>query len=338
MLSIIMPFCNENPMVRFTIQSLVNELQGFCDFEIIAINNLVEDPAVGQCLKDDGGYSALMSLAHDGRAPYLKVIDYNEKLSHWNAKNAGLEVATGDMIFFCDAHVMLSPGSLRNMLQAAATLGDQLNGSLHLPISYLNDKPGNELIYLCVHNTDIGLFHYRFTSYRNVPNWFLNNNRPYAVPCMSTCGMLIPRRIIIDQLEGWPSMFGIYGGGENYINYVQAVLGYQPHIMPGQPLYHYAAPRGYRWDHYDWMRNRFLAVYLSGGPMVLTDCVEGAIARKDIGSPRQLYLLAEQILTSKENQQRRDKIKAKQVYTLDEWVTMRQTDTPQLMLRAEGWK
>lgn len=333
--SVIIPFCNENPLIRTTIQSIYNELHDYCSFDIVAINNFTPE-VEEQGFPQDTGYSDLSSLIEDGRAGYLKLLWYKDKLSHWNAKNAGLEVAEGKVIFFCDAHILVHPGSLRLALDVYRQ--NQIHGSLHLPISYMNERRGRELIYLCVYNEDLGLLHYRFTHYTNVPEENIKERIPFRVPCMSTCGMLIDRNTIINTLDGWPTMMGIYGGGENYLNYVQAVLGLNVYIMPGNPIYHYAAPRGYRWNHYDWMRNRFLAIYLAGGSSWLVDCCEAAAKTKQRGSFRQLYSLVDQILADDENVARRKKIEDNMKITPEEWIAKQIEERPKLMYKGEGWK
>lgn len=333
--SVVIPFCNEHPQVAFTLQSILLELRGFCTFDVILANNYTEE-VEKQGFPEDSGHSYFDSLISDGRVTEVKLIRYDDKLSHWNAKNAALEVAEGELIFFCDAHIMLTPGSLRNMIQCYSD--NEINGSLHLPITYLNDRPGTELIYLCVHNLDQGMLHYRFTPYSNVSEYNRNNGIPYPVPCMSTCGMLISRKIIIDRLHGWPTLLGIYGGGENYLNYVQAVLGLTPHIMPGGSIYHYAAPRGYRWNHYDWMRNRFIAAYLAGGVDFLVKAAEGAGNTKKLGSHRQLYQLVDEILSNSDLQTRADHIEENRCYSLQEWIKLKKASQPHLMLETGEWK
>lgn len=330
-LSIIIPYVNECEWIQATIQSLTIELRDQLDFEIIAINNYTPEVA-NQGFKQDGGYDALQSLVEKTKVPFLKNLWYQDKLSHWNAKNLGVQNASADVLFFCDAHTMMSPGALVKLFHTYRKYRNSINGSLHLPISYLNDLPGNELIYQCVFNKDFGLLHYRFTHYKS-----FKQEAPFQVPCMSTCGMMISRDLY-HELEGWPEQLGIYGGGENFFNFVQAVLGYTPHIMPGKPIYHYAAPRGYRWNHWDWIRNRMIAAYLSGGESWCIKFAEAIIHTGKNGSPRKLYDLANEVMSNENNQFRREKIRLRQKYTPEEWIDLQVEKRPDMMLDSGIWK
>jgi hypothetical protein len=75
---------------------------------------------------------------------------------------------------------------------------------------------------------------------------------------------MMMHRDIYNKLGGWPEEFGIYGGGENFINFTLAVMGMQKWVFTSKPLYHYAAPRGYHWNYMDYHRNRTIATYMFG--------------------------------------------------------------------------
>jgi len=302
-LSIIIPFCNEYPQVAFTIQSLWCDLRDRVDFEIIAIDNFHESLLKEGRVKDKGG-EYLLSL--QDRHPWLKVIKYEEKLSHWNAKRVGVEHCTGDFLFFIDAHCILSRDILYNMFQFYKNEFENLNGTLHLPISYMLEQPGLELIYKLIVDLDRGLCHYSFSRFRK-------SDAPYKVPCMSTCGMMITRSLY-NYVGGWPKELGIYGGGENFINFTLAVLGKSVNIFPSLPLFHYAEKRGYSWNHHDWVRNRCIAAYLHGGE---------EFAFKFINNVRGYYevlkAIYENVLsTCKEH---RNLIKSRITVDLPDWVS-----------------
>jgi glycosyltransferase involved in cell wall biosynthesis len=333
-LSIIVPACNELPQIRFTIQSLFNELNGLFDFEIIVIDNHTEE-VTKQGFPHDGTYEAMVKLSEKA-APYIVPLRLENNLSHWNAKNQAIEVAKSDLLFFCDAHVMLSVGSLRRMFAFYSDHWQTINGSFHLPLSYLNDARGNELIYRLVENVDLGMCHYRFTPYvKHAPN-----NAPYfPVPCMSTCGMMIHKRLLVDVLGKWPSQLGIYGGGENFLNFVQAAIGMTPHVICGEPLYHYAAPRGYRWNHFDWIRNRIIAIFLAGGENWAISCTDAIIKSGNRGTPRQLYKVLNEVLDNPENQERRKAIENHPDFRpLETWIDQARVSFPALHTHSEEWK
>lgn len=269
-LSIIIPFAQENPQVAFTIQAIYCELRDRCDFEIIAIDNhcteLDQQIKLQNKERDDGG-KYLSSLANADR-PWLKYIAYDEKLSHWNAKNAGVALSDGEFLWFVDAHCIPSQGTLLRMFNHYSAFWQNINGTLHLPLSYMLEKPGLELQYKLVTEPQKGVWAYTFSRYTGNPGDNEHNDRyagwHYRVPCMSTCGMMMHRSIFY-KLGGWPHELGIYGGGEHFINFCLAVMGMTVNIYPALPLYHYAAPRGYHWNYGDYHRNRTIATYCFAG-------------------------------------------------------------------------
>jgi glycosyltransferase involved in cell wall biosynthesis len=285
-LSVIIPFVNEHPQVAFTVQSVFAELHGSgIDFEIIVIDNWcqeVEDQIRGfgkqfisennierylvddndkkllpQQIMRDRGSGYLRGLASNKDKDWLRYLRYDRKLSHWQAKNLGVAASDGAVLWFCDAHCIVSPGSLVNMYRHYIDNYTSLNGTLHLPLSYMLEVPGKELVYKLVTNPDAGVFAYSFTPYRN-------RAATYKAPVMSTCGMMMGREIY-ETLGGWPAELGIYGGGEHFINFTMAVLGMDVNIFASAPLWHYAAPRGYHWNYTDYHRNRAIATYMFGG-------------------------------------------------------------------------
>lgn len=277
-LSIIIPFAEEHPQAAFTVQAIYTELRDFCDFEIIVIDNHCEEletqlerrglsldlekrnlPAgLSEPSRRDHGGRYLQSLADGKHRPWLKYVAYDEKLSHWNAKNLGVAASSGEFLWFCDSHCIPSQGSLRDMFACYKKNWQTLNGTLHMPLAYMLERPGQELIYKLVTDVEKAVVHYSFTRYRAEKD-------VYQVPCMSTCGMMM-HRSIYDELGGWPTELGIYGGGEHFINFTLATLGKTINIFPAKPLFHYAAPRGYHWNYNDYHRNRCIATYMYGGP------------------------------------------------------------------------
>jgi len=304
-LSVIIPFCNEHPQAAFTIQNIFCELRDFCDFEIIAINNWCNEVATQGRAEDKGG-EYLQSLATPQR-PWLKVFNYDKKLSHWQAKNLGVQNSTGEFLWFCDAHCIVSRNALQRMLGYFTANHEALNGTLHLPLSYMLEKPGLELIYKLVTDMDKAVVHYSFTRYRQ-------SNVVYQVPCMSTCGMMMTRELY-DLLGGWPEELGIYGGGEHFINFTLAVLGKTINIWPDYPLFHYAAKRGYSWNYDDYHRNRCIATFMYGG---------FEMGRKYImnikGRPQVLERMYYDIATKKSIQEQEEALRKKEVIPISEWV------------------
>lgn len=290
-------------MLPFTLRSISDELWGRVDFELIAVNNFCQEAAAQGREEDKGGGQV------EGCArfyPWLKPFRYQDKLSHWQAKNFGVQHSTGEFLWFCDAHCMIMRDALVKMYEYYKEHHEELNGTLHLPLSY-HILEAHRLIYKLVTDWSRGELHYSFSSYREP-----EDGLPYKVPCMSTCGMLMTRKLF-DELGGWPRELGIYGGGENFLNFTLAVLGKNVHIMPGNHLCHHGDKRGYSWNYDDHTRNRAIANYMVGGVDLARDFIDN---RR--GSKRVLYRILNDVLDK--CRQHRGIIEGKQVITIQDWA------------------
>lgn len=303
-LSCIVPYVLEYPQIVFTLRSICEELKGRVPFEIIAVDNYCEyvqkQAPIANKIPDRGtGMVKGMATKHS----WLKYARYDEKLSHWNAKNLGVANAQGEFLWFCDSHCIVGRDSLYNMFTYWKDSEEHLNGTIHLPLTYhiLEDK---KLIYSMKANAIKGIAHYTFSGYRN-------EKAPYEVPCMSTCGMLM-HRSVFDKLGGWPKQMGIYGGGENFINYTQAILGMKKWIMPGNSLFHHGEKRRYHYNWTDYQRNRIIANYMFGGEKWAVRWVENS------KNKRGLYTVLTNIIDSLEKQ--RAHIISSQMTTIEEWL------------------
>lgn len=283
----------------------------------------------------DPGTPRMKELA-GGCRPWLKYVTYTEKLSHWQAKNAGVAASSGDILLFVDAHILPSPGCFLKAFGYYIHAYEKLNGTLHVPIAYMMERQGGELIYKfkggmsekdvqdynrrknCVlpwneiNARDAGDYHYSFTKYRK-------SDIPYKVPCMSTCFMFMHRELY-DLLGGWPKELGIYGGGEHFINYTLAVLGKNIWIYPGEPAYHYAnkyISRGYNWNYDDYARNRILATYIYGGEKVAEKYIK---FRAETGDKWEVLKgMLDEIKTNTECVKHRNFIWVKEKISIEDW-------------------
>lgn len=304
-LSIIIPGCNEFPQNAFTVQNVIATME--CtplDYEILYIDN----------------QSTVEPDFLDGKAKHrLRTFHYDKKLSHWCAKNIGILEARADTLFFMDAHCVLESNALLNMFKAYKTQYQSLNGSLHMPINYMLDIPGRELVYQLIYNKPNGEMHYTFRRQTE-------RKKIYKVPCMSTCGMMVSKEIMMDAVGMWPWEMGIYGGGENFLNYTMAVLGYDINIWPFQPIHHYAYRRGYSWNYDNFQRNRIIASYMYGGEEWADLYIAGRVRIKN-DKPAVLNAMKEDILENCWPQ--RAYIKEAQKYTLEEWMVKVREEVPQ---------
>lgn len=300
-LSVIMPFVREYPQVVFTIRSIAEELIDRVDFELIAIDNF--GPYLGKKAEPDRASSMIKGLS--GKHPWLKYIAYNERLSHWQAKNVGVRASEGEILWFVDSHCVIGRDALFNMYNYYVAQHERLNGTIHLPLTY-HILESKRLIYHLKANTEKGILHYTFGGYRDEPE-------PYEVPCMSMCGCMMTSEIY-DKLGGWPSRIWIYGGGENFVNFTLSTFGMKKWIMPGRPLYHHGEKRGYNWSWDDYQKNRITANYMFGGEEWGVRYVENL----GKGSKRGLYQML--LNTMEECRAHRAHIKRQQTISADEWV------------------
>jgi len=279
--SVIIPYVNEWPMIAFTIRAIVEELEGFCDYEIIAVSNYCREVAGQGRLPDRshhhyirkadkknlGFYDVEVSdkvafnqshiEAISKQHPRLMYLSYEEKLSNWNCKNLAVKKSKGDVLLFVDSHVMPSKGLLRGALTCFEDMrrtGVMDNDTLHFPLSY-NILEQKQLLYRLVYEPEKGNVHYSFLS------TFPKLTELMEVPCMSSCGIMM-RRSYYDKIGGWPSRLGIYGGGENYMNFVSAIVGGRKFIYPNGTLHHHGDKRGYHFNWEDYHRNRMTAIHL----------------------------------------------------------------------------
>ena len=209
-LSVIIPFCNEHPQATFTIRSIAEELKNRdISFEIIAVNNhCKQNEEKGHT--DDGGANSIQAC--EKLNDWLVYLDYKDKLSHWNAKRVGVEHSKGRVLYFVDAHVIVSRDSIYNMFKYYDSHHDDLNGSLHMPLTY-KVLESRKLIYKFVLEGG-HFYHYSFTGFspKHYPM-----DRVFEVPCMSCCGIMISKELY-DLTGGWPKELGVYGGGEHFMN------------------------------------------------------------------------------------------------------------------------
>jgi len=315
-LSVIVPYCNEFPAIMFTVQSVLEQIRNI-DGEVVVVDNYchkdLNKQKVGEtfcpsCIENvdilrtpDKGGQVMQEKAKN--LPNLKYVRYSEKLSHWNAKNAGVAASEGKILLFLDAHVVPGGNSLTPMFDYYINNYEALNGTLHLPLAYM--LANTSLIYKFESNPEKGFYHYQFSVYKL-------EDKPRKVAVMSTCGMMISRELY-DLLGGWPKELGIYGGGENFINFSLAILGKDKHIMNTRSLSHFADERGYHYNYDDFIRNRTISVYITAGK----DAAHRFI-RNCKGNPEILEKIYQNVLAT--NKEHKNHIVSKQQMSISEWM------------------
>lgn len=303
--SVIVPFVREWPQVAFTIRSIHESLKSI-SHEVLAIDNLTST------MQEDRGSKNVKGMAKEwenSNNPWLKYYHYSDKLSHWQCKNFGMSKASGDIYWFIDSHCIV-PSSAAEAISYYSVNHKELNGSLHMPLTYHILEP-RQLIYKAAVEVKKADYHYTFHTFNR--SKYLEREKVIEVPAMSTCGMMIHKEYM-RQLGGWPIELGIYGGGENFINFTMAVLGIKKWVWVGDSLCHHGDKRGYAWNLHDQQRNRAIATYMFGGERLLTQWINN----KGKFSHNERRRAKQSILDKCHTQ--RAVIKATQVCEIEDWV------------------
>ncbi len=116
-LSIIVPVYNmvADEKLEFCLNSLVN--QTLSDYEIIAVNDASTDDSL-----------IVLNWYKDHYPDKFKVIDLKENVRQGGAKNAGLDVATGEYIGFVDSDDFIKSDMFSKMLAKAEDTGADVVG------------------------------------------------------------------------------------------------------------------------------------------------------------------------------------------------------------------
>ncbi len=108
--SVVVPVFNVRAYLRDCLDSLLTE--DFADVELIAVDDASPDGS-GKILDD-----------YARRDPRIRVLHLEHNVGLGGARNAGLDVATGDYVLFLDSDDMLVGGSLRAIAERLEATGD----------------------------------------------------------------------------------------------------------------------------------------------------------------------------------------------------------------------
>jgi hypothetical protein len=302
--SVIVPFVREWPQVAFTLRSIHESLNPI-SHEVLAIDNLQST------MQEDRGSKNIKGMSEEWKKQgdhWLRYIHYPDKLSHWQCKNIGITNARADVYWFIDSHCIL-PKSASDAIEFYLKHYNELNGSLHMPLTYHILEP-RQLIYKAVVEVKKGDYHYVFHTLNRSK---YEGSTWIQVPAMSTCGMMLHKGYM-DKLGGWPDELGIYGGGENFMNFTMAVMGMEKNVWVGDSLCHHGDKRGYSWNSTDYQRNRGIATYMFGGRKLLHTWMKNK-SKMPISAAGRM----ERDIISK-CKKHRTWIRAEQVKEIEEWV------------------
>jgi hypothetical protein len=306
-LAIIVAGVNEFPRIIYTLRSVYEEFRDRANFELIYIDNFPDtlDAYNKERVADDSFGIIEGSQRHMNG---LKVMAYRDHLSHWVCKRKAVESTDAGFFLFLDAHVIPGRDVLFNQWEYYRAWHEELKGSLHVPTTYkiLDSRP---LQYKMVNELDKGYIGYSFTGYRP------GDGKPYCVPCHTTDGCMMSRKVY-DAFGGWPEIMEAWGGGENLFNFVMAILGLNKWMMPGYPLYHDGAPRGYS---YNWtglhIVNRLVAMYMIGGEELAIRYIKNQKGNAERNMEKAIAIMA-----NDEVKAQREHIAAHQITDIEWWA------------------
>ena len=247
LVSVIIPARNEFPTVAFTIQSIINDLETFLkpsEFEIIICANCCSDWY--QQTKDKRATGGTVDYLMP-RGIYwnrmLKVI-YDPIAGNHSTRNKGALAARGKYLFFSDGHMSYRRGYFQRMIRAI----DETKGLVHGTIGWLGAyPPGISMGYQ--YTIKLG------EEIKGTWNNYLLTDKDYFyIPSQGHCCLGVLRDQFM-KFDGYPSYTRCYGGGEFYIDMKWWMLGSTVVVDPQAIGYHLCAPRGYSYNHDDYVFN-----------------------------------------------------------------------------------
>lgn len=195
--SVIIRTCNEWPLVASTIHAYVEDLElSGIPYEIIVATN--------KCT-DDTPDILLDKYRRWVRAGLLRVVEFNDRNSHWGAANAGIAAAVGKYIVISDGHMSIRYGTMARLLNGAKEHGGIWFGA---------EQQWNDTT-IKTYQYDLKLWTC-FWGYRCRSQPPGNNDKPYKIAMAPHCLLLVSRDEI-DRYGAYSPPFATYGGGEPYL-------------------------------------------------------------------------------------------------------------------------
>ncbi len=294
-LSVIIPARSEFPNIIHTVHNILNawESSGFDknELEIIVVDNCTKWDEDGTDPNKPGvrGTSTYL-MPRGGYWSRLVRILYDPIAGNHSARNKGAVMARGEYLFFSDAHMSYKPEFFKHILKAV----DESGGIVHAPIGWMGANPfyahGLGYQYTIKLGEEIkGTWN----------NYLVTPDDWFYIPALGHCSLAVRRDQFID-FGGYPKIHRSYGGGEFYLNMKWWMFGSSVVVEPRAVGYHLASPRGYTYNHddyienvlgigyalsMDWWRNRTYLNYLRKGRKEILDSIMER-NRKEYGEDR----------------------------------------------------
>lgn len=236
MISVVIPAKNEAVTLWFTIHAVRMEMERDPGepWEIIVVDN--------------GSTDNTRNFPEDySIAPWVRRIETTDRSGPGPVRNAGAEVAQGDILVFADAHVLFSPGFFKRVSNTIRNEIAESVGSLHFPVGWNGFKP------------DAFSTHYELT----LPQNFRGNNLAGNFQTLTEIsahghGCVAVSRDHFFQVGGYHPAQAGYGGDEVYLDLKFAMFGFRNYTDP-RAYYLHCSQRhmNYVWVNRDVARNNF---------------------------------------------------------------------------------
>lgn len=243
---------NEGSSLLFTIHSLIEELESTpYTWRILVCNNGDTDYSSKYLLETRDGIPSPRGLITNG---FVKVYYYpflaNVGARDWMVR----QVCTAKYIFFADAHMIISRGSMQSMVE---TLEKHQPSMVHSTVDYLGAHDAKQGKQYSIKFGEKGV-------YGTWTNMKADIEGPMWIGSLGHCFFVVKREDYI-KIGGYNHYLREYGGGETSYCLASWMLGNGCMVDQNARVYHSMFGRGYSYDSLNLVHNYFLATYLIAG-------------------------------------------------------------------------
>lgn len=248
--SVVISARNEFPSIVHTVHSIISDLETFLPrngFEVIIVDNLSTD---GHPEHPSFGGTVDFLRARSAYANGIIRVLYDPIAGNVSSRNKGAKIATGDYLFFSDAHVNFQPGAFRRLMAAI----DASGGIAHPAIAWMGSYPP-DIVYQ--YSWVLGdTFDGEWNASSVSTEWFY-------VPAMGHCCVGMRREQFLD-FGGYLDSLRTYGGGGMYLDTKWWLFGASVVTEPRALVFHLSAGRTYSYAESDYIHNLFASALSLG--------------------------------------------------------------------------
>ncbi|WP_227763825.1 glycosyltransferase family 2 protein [Zhaonella formicivorans] len=206
LVSIILPCKNEGENVKKTLDSILSTATGM-KYEIIVVDDGSQDDGV-ETVKNDPKYQKVNFLNSNG-------------VGSAKARNFGAEMAKGEYLVFCDAHVFVEAFWLDRLV---ATFKSPEIGAV-CPAIASHDNPAA---------TGYG----QLMTEKVQAQWHLNNPKEISPVAVAPGGCIVFRKKVFEEIGGFNKGFRVWGLEDLEISYRTWIMGYSCVVNPHVKVLH----------------------------------------------------------------------------------------------------